>query len=581
MSGTITDVASSTPSKQSTTDARTVEVKPQRNFLVTYIVSFKRAEDKRTEQEQAAYDAMTDVEKAIHNTTYSGLQEKMSFRHLIMIAVGGAVGTGLFVNSGASLNTGGPASLIIGWIIVATMMLSTCIALAELCVAFPVAGGFTTYATRFIDPSIGFALGWNYYINWAIMVPLQLVAAAMTIKYWNADINSTIWVVVFYLLIWLLNMLDVKYYAESEVILSMVKIIAIAAFFIIGIILVCGGGPQGGYLGVQYWYNPGAFSHGFKGVCSVFVTAAFSFGGVELVGMAAAETTNPIKTIPRACKQTFWLVTCLYVITLLLIGLLVPYNDARLLSGDTFASISPFVIAIQNAGISGLPSVMNVVILIAVLSVANSSVYASARILAGLAEAGHAPKFLTYIDRTGRPLWATIVTLLFGLLCFVASSDKEAEIFLWFSALCGLSTFFAWMTICFSHIRFRAALDSQGRGTDGLAYISQFGVGGSWYGFFMNILVIGVQFWVALFPGSRADVKSFFAVFLSLLIFLACYLGHKIVTKNWILLIRASEINIDNNRSPEQLEEDRLAIREAKEKAAGYPLWKRTYYFWC
>ncbi|CDR39232.1 CYFA0S03e01134g1_1 [Cyberlindnera fabianii] len=527
------------------------------------------------------YHELTDMEKAALNSSNTGLKKELTLRHLLMIAIGGSVGTGLFVNSGSSLNTGGPAALIIGWVIVATMMFATSVALGELCVTFPVSGGFTTYATRFVDPSIGFAMGWNYCLQWLILLPLELVAAAITIRYWRDDINADVWVAVFYVFIFVLNMLDVKYYAESEVVLSMIKVFAVLGFFFLGIILICGGGPHGGYIGAEYWYNPGAFSHGFKGVCSVFVTAAFSFAGTELIGMTAAETENPRTTIPRAAKQTFWLVTCIYIVTLTLIGCLVPYNDDRLLNGDSYASVSPFVIAIQNAGISGLPSVMNVIILIAILSVANSSVYASSRVLSSLADIGHAPKFLTYVDRTGRPLYATFVTLIIGLLSFIAASDKQSEVFLWLSALSGLSTIFAWMAICLSHIRFRRALAAQGRDTNELTYVAQFGVWGSVYGLVMNFMVIVGQFWVALFPSGSPDAKNFFSVFLSLCIFVAFYVAHKVWKRNWILFIRAEDMDIDTGRKHVDMDLLKQEIIHEKMALAETPLYYRLYKTWC
>ncbi|KAH3686505.1 hypothetical protein WICPIJ_002522 [Wickerhamomyces pijperi] len=525
---------------------------------------------------------LTDIEKAAINSSSTAMKQDLTLRHLMMIAIGGSVGTGLFVNSGSALSAGGPAALVISWCIIGTMMFATAVALGELCVTFPVTGGFTTYATRFIDPSFGFAMGWNYALQWLILLPLELVAAAITIKYWRDDINSDVWVAVFFAFIFVLNMLDVKYYAESEVILSVTKIVAIVGFFILGIVLICGGAPNGqGYIGAKYWYHPGAFSNGFKGVCSVFVTAAFSFAGTELIGMSAAETSNPRETIPRAVKQTFWLVTCFYLVTLTLIGCLVPYNDERLLNGSSYASVSPFVIAIQNAGISGLPSVMNVVILIAILSVANSSVYASSRVLASLADIGHAPSFLSYVDRTGRPLYATFVTLFIGLLSFIAAYEKEDEVFLWLSALSGLSTIFAWLSICISHVRFRRALKVQGRNTDELTYVAKGGVWVSSYGIVLNFLVLIGQFWVALFPRSEADAKSFFEVYLSLAIFVAFYVAHKVWKRNWILFIRAKDMDIDTGRKIVDMDLLKEEILSEKLRMAEMPFYKRFFHTWC
>lgn len=572
------------PNNDVFTDSNEAELKPGR--WSAFKNSFKEALPESSESyidktELKDFNELTDVEKAAYNSSKSQMKKDLTTRHLMMIVIGGALGTGLFVNSGGALNTGGPASLVIGWIIIATMMFSTMVALGELCVTFPVTGGFTTYATRFIDPSFGFAMGWNYALQWLILLPLELVAAAITIKYWNSSIDSDAWVAIFYVFIFILNMLDVKYYAESEVVLSLIKVIAAVGFFILGLVLVCGGAPEGGYIGGKYWHNPGAFSHGFKGVCSVFVTAAFSFAGTELIAVMGAETSRPRETIPKACKQTFWLITTIYITMLTLIGCLVPYNDDRLLNGDSYASVSPFVIAIQNGGIKGLPSLMNAIILIAILSVANSSVYASSRVFASLADIGHAPQWLAYVDRKGRPLYATLFTLIFGLLSFIASSDKQDEVFTWLSALSGLSTIFAWLSICISHIRFRRALHVQGRSVDEITYVAQTGVWGSAYGIVLNILVLIGQFWVALFPGASADAKSFFEVFLSLALFVVFYVGHKIWKRNWMLFIRASDMDIDTGRKHIDMELLKQEIIFEKQRLANSPFYYRLYKYWC
>ncbi len=292
---------------------------------------------------------------------------------------------------------------------------------------------------------------------------------------------------------------------------------------ILGIILNCGGGPRGGYIGGRYWSDPGAFHNGFKGLCSVFVTAAFAFAGTELVGLAAAETANPRKSLPTAVKQVFWRITLFYIVSLTIIGLLVPYTEPRLLdgSGSADAKASPFVIAINDAGISGLDSVMNVVIMIAVLSVGNSAVYGSSRTLAALAEQKQAPRIFAYIDRKGRPLVSICLASVIGLLSYLAASNKADEAFTWMLALSGLSSIFTWGSICLSHIRFRKGWRVQGHTLDELAFRSQPGVIGSWCGFIFNILVLAAQFWTGFAPVGygemtvAARIENFFSAYLA------------------------------------------------------------------
>lgn len=525
-----------------------------------------------------------DLEGAAANTATSPLARRLKGRHLQMIAIGGSIGTGLFVGSGIVLSTGGPASVLIAYALIGCMLYCTVHALGELAVVFPVAGSFSHYSTRFIDPAWGFAMGWNYAMQWLVVLPLEIVAASITLNYWNNPVSNAVWVAIFWAVIVSINMFGVKGYGEAEFVFSIIKVVAVIGFILLGIILDCGGGPKGGYIGGRYWFSPGAFNNGFKGLCSVFVNAAFAFGGTELVGLTAAETANPRKSLPTAVKQVFWRITLFYIVSLTLVGLLVPYTDSRLLSGSSSvdAKASPFVIAIQNAGIKGLDSVMNVVILISVLSVGNSSVYGSSRTLAALAEQGQAPRILAYIDRKGRPLVSILIASALGLLCFLAASDKAGEAFGWMLAISGLSSIFTWGSICFAHIRFRRAWKVQGHSLDELAFRSQPGVIGSWFGVVFNILVLIAQFWVGIAPigyqsmTSTELVQNFFSVYLAAPIVLVFYVGYKIYWRTRVT--RAKDMDLVTGRRDLDIQH---LIAEERAEQASWPVWKKVYKFFC
>ncbi|CAD6447762.1 53b168ca-8121-486b-b77d-076cbc4941f9 [Sclerotinia trifoliorum] len=551
-----------------------------------------------------------DHRAAAEATANSGLARELKPRHLQMIAIGGSIGTGLFVTSGAALSNGGPASLIIAYGIIGIMLFCTVHALGEMAVVFPVSGSFSAYSTRFIDPAWGFAMGWNYAIQWLVVLPLEIVAASITLAYWPgaADTNSAAWVTIFFVIIVAINFFGVKGYGEAEFVFSIIKVAAVIGFIILGIVLNCGGQVGGGkYIGARYWYpnsvepdysgysnianqnadgSPmpiasGSFHNGFKGLCSVFVTAAFSFAGTELVGLAAAETANPRKTLPTAIKQVFWRICLFYMVALTLVSVLVPYGDKRLLgSSSTDAKASPFVIAINNARISVLPSIMNVVVLISVLSVGNSSIYGSSRTLAALAEQGQAPRFLAYIDRKGRPLLAIIFSSVIGLLCYVVAGGQTtaATALNWLYSLSGLSSLFTWGSICLAHIRFRAAWKAQGHTLDELAFTSQVGVIGSWVGLILNVLVLIAQFWTAIWPIGYASLspsgvaQSFFLAYLAAPVVLMFYIPYKIYYKTPFM--KAEDMDLTTGKrdldTPALIEQDRL------EKAA-WPRWKRIY----
>lgn len=230
------------------------------------------------------------------------------------------------MGSGKALANGGPAALIIAYSIIAVMLFCTMHALGEMAVLFPVAGSFSAYSTRFLDPAWGFAMGWNYAMQWLVVLPLEIVAASVTLEYWPgaASTNAAAWVTIFLVVIVGINFFGVEGYGEAEFVFSIIKVVAVIGFIILGIVLNCGGGPDHEYIGGRYWKTnnvplsypgyadaanqggiiaSGPFNHGFKGLCGVFVTAAFSFAGTELVGLAAAETANPRKTLPTAIKQ--------------------------------------------------------------------------------------------------------------------------------------------------------------------------------------------------------------------------------------------------------------------------------------
>ncbi|GAB7357778.1 hypothetical protein MBLNU459_g0427t1 [Dothideomycetes sp. NU459] len=559
----------------------------QQTWPQRFVSSFKRDPNAHATPKGtvAANGRVFDPESAAEATANTGLQRHLKGRHLQMIAIGGSIGTGLFVGSGSALATGGPASLLIAFALIGIMLYCTVHALGEMAVLFPIAGSFAAYSTRFLDPAWGFAMGWNYAMQWLVVLPLEIVAATLTITFWTNDsINNDAWVALFLFVIIGINLFGVKGYGEAEFVFAIIKVVAVIGFIILGIILNVGGGPDGGYIGGLYWSKPGAFHNGFKGLCSVFVTAAFAFSGTELVGLAAAETANPRKSLPTAVKQVFWRITLFYIVSLTLVGLLVPYNDERLLNATSSvdAEASPFVIAIDNAGIQALPSIMNAVILIAVLSVGNSSIYGSSRTLAALADQGQAPQILGYVDRKGRPIVSIAIASALGFLAFFAGSSARTAAFNWMLALSGLSSIFTWGSICLSHIRFRKAWKVQGHTLKELAFRSQPGIIGSWVGFILNCLVLVAQFWTGFAPVGYAEntpaenTEYFFEAYLAAPVIIIFY----IVYKAWYRTPFIRSYNMDLHTGRRELNLAELLAEERAEQAS-WPRWKKIYKWFC
>ncbi|KAK7429115.1 Amino-acid permease inda1 [Neonectria magnoliae] len=508
------------------------------------------------------------------------LERTMKPRHLHMIAIGGSIGAGFFVGSGVALQTGGPGSVLLGFLIMGIMMFNVVYALGELAVMYPVSGGFYTYANRFVDPSWGFAMGWNYVMQWAFVLPLELTVCGTVIQYWAPDTSVAIWVSVFLVTIIIINIFGTLGYAEEEFWASLLKLSATVVFMIVAVILVCGGGPSDGeyshYTGAKLWYDPGAFQHGFRGFCGVFVTAAFSFSGTELVGLAAAESKNPAAALPGAIKQVFWRITLFYIVGLLLVGFLVDSTDSRLLNASNDdPSASPFVIAISNAGLKGYDSFMNVIILVSVLSIGVSCVYGGSRTLVALAQQGFAPKFFAYIDKSGRPLPAVFSIIAIGFLGYLSVNGNGSTVFTWLQALSGLAALFTWGSICLCHIRFRHAWKAHGHTLDEIPFQAVFGVWGSWVGLGLNIIVLIAQFYTAMtnIDGSLGTAEGFFESYLAAPVVIAFYIGGYLWKRQgWL---KVSEIDLDTGRR----EHDWDAIRATRERLAAAPAWRRVLNF--
>ncbi|KAG7662468.1 uncharacterized protein J8A68_003999 [[Candida] subhashii] len=504
------------------------------------------------------------------------LAKGISKRHLILMALVTGIGTGLLVGSGQVLHNAGPLFVLIGYGIVGSFLYPTLQAAGEMAVNYSdLSGGYNNYPRRFIDESLAFAITWNYCIQWLSVIAIELVTAAITVSYWNDKINADVWVTIFYVVILVINFFGAKGYGEGEFVLGSCKIIMIVGFIIMGIVVNVGGGPEGEFIGGRYWHNPGFYTN-FKGLCSVFVTGAFSLGQSEFVALSAAEQSNPRRAIPTACKLIFWRILILFLGALTIVGLLVPYNSDRLMGSQGGGShASPFVLAAALHGVSVVPSIINAVILLSVTSVGSSALYSSSRTLQSLAEQGFAPKWFNFVDKAGRPLRSLIVCSIIGLFSFIAAFKKQDTVFNWLLAISGLSQIFTWFGICLSHVRFRAALKYNNISLDSLGYIASTGTWGSYYAIVWFILVLIAQFWIALFPvgSSVPNVANFFQGYLGGLVLLVFYLGHKIWTKNWKLYIKMEDIDIDLDRTI--FDEEILTLEKQEEREK----WDRTPFY--
>ncbi|MBS4174626.1 amino acid permease [Bacillus sp. FJAT-49736] len=471
------------------------------------------------------------------------LKRSLKSRHLTMISLGGTIGTGLFLASGGAIHTAGPGGVILAYLLIGIMVYFLMTSLAEMAAYMPVSGTFSTYATKFVDPSLGFALGWNYWYNWAITIAAELSAATIIMKFWFPHTPSLIWSAICLVIMFLLNYLSVKGFGEAEFWFSIIKVVTVIIFIITGFLMIFGimGNEAVGFK--NFTIGDAPFHGGFMAMLGIFMAAGFSFQGTELLGVAAGESDNPEKNIPKAVKQVFWRILLFYVLAILVIGLLIPYTDKHLADSDV--TMSPFTIIFNKAGIAFAASVMNAIILTAVLSAGNSGMYASTRMLWDLAREGKAPKFLAKLNKNGVPVNALIVTSLIGTLAFFASLFGDGTVYNWLLNASGMSGFIAWLGIAISHYRFRKAYIAQGKDLRDLPYRSKLFPFGPIFAFVLCAVVIIGQDYPA-FLGGNIDWNGILVSYIGLPLFIIVWLGYKFAKKTKIVPL--DQCDFTNNR---------------------------------
>lgn len=532
-----------------------------------------------------------DLEDAGHShSLHRGLQA----RQITMIALGGAVGTGLIIGTGTALTKAGPGSIMVSYTIVGFLVFLVMAGLGEMATHLPMASGFTGYATRFCDESLGFATGWTYWFKYIIVTPNQLTAAALVIQYWvpREKVNPGVWVAIFLVVIVCINYFGIRFFGEFEFWLSSIKVVTIVGLILLCFILAMGGGPDHDRKGFRYWKNPGAFKEWentkqgikiegdagrFVALWSTFVTATFAYLGTELVGVTVGEAENPRRNVPRAIKLTFYRILFFYCLSVLLLGMNVAYNDPNLLSATTksnSANASPFVVAIISAGIPGLPDVMNGAILIFVFSASNSDLYIASRTIFGLAVEGKAPAILARTDKRGVPIYALGLSSLFALLAFMNVSSDSKVVFGYFVNLVSMFGLLTWISILVTHIYFCNARVAQGMTNDSMVYVAPFGKWGS-VGALAFCILIAFTKNFEVFIG-KFDVKNFITGYLGIPLYLCLIFGHKLIAKP--KTFGPAEADLFSGKAEIDEEENKFLEDQAAKRAAG-PSSKREAFY--
>ncbi|KAF7793034.1 hypothetical protein EIP86_004139 [Pleurotus ostreatoroseus] len=496
------------------------------------------------------------------------LHRGLTARQISMIALGGAVGTGLIIGSGTALVRGGPLGLCLGYAFMGIICYMVMIALGEMSAYLPHKKGFPGYATRFVDPAFGFALGWNYLLKYLIVTPNNINAAGVVIQYWNQSVHIAVWMV------FCINLLGVRVFGELEFWFSSIKVITLIGLILMGIIIDLGGNPKHDRLGFRYWDHPygpmGTYLNGqvhnyhlsiFLGFWATLTNALFAYIGTELIGVTVGEAQAPRKNIPIAIRRTFFRILVFYIGSVFVISLIVPSTDNAIFIANKSkagAAASPFVVATTLVGIRVLNHIINACILIFVLSAANSDMYIASRTLYGLAAEGKAPRIFARVNRLGVPWPALIMSMLFCGLVFLNVSSSSAKVFTWFVNL--VSTFGAitWMCICYTHIRFMKALEFNGISRDSLPYKAPLQPFGSWFALIATAIVTIFKGFDTFIPFTT---DTFITSYIALPAFVFFWAGYKLWFRTKVIPIERVDL-VTGKREIDE-EEERFNQLEA------------------
>ncbi|NPV69368.1 MAG: amino acid permease [Firmicutes bacterium] len=390
----------------------------------------------------------------ILSTVKDALKRGLGSRHLSMISIGGVIGVGMFLGSGATVRLGGPG-VVLSYLLGGVIMMMVMLALGEMSVAYPVPGSFRVYASQYLSPFVGYVTGWLYWVSWVGIMAAEIVAATVYMEYWFPGAPNWIFGALFAVLMTVINLVSVRSFGEFEFWFSLVKVIAIVAFIVVGTAAITGAGARFGVPAIglaNYTGQGGFFPNGVRGVALAMVMVMLAYGGTEVIGVAAAETKNPEVNVPLAIRGVVVRTLVLYVGSIAVLVGVIPWTRAGLTE-------SPFVSVFGLVGIRKAATLMNLVVISAALSSMNSGLYTSSRMLHSLASQGMAPVLFSQVSTsTGVPYWAVLAStasLYLGVLAYYVSPHGA---FLFVAGISAFGFFFSWLVITLTHLRFRPAV---------------------------------------------------------------------------------------------------------------------------
>ncbi|MEV7662665.1 amino acid permease [Paenarthrobacter sp. NPDC089316] len=442
----------------------------------------------------------------------TGLRRSMGPRHLIMIAMGGVIGSGLFLSSGYTISQAGPLGAVIAYLVGAFVVYLVMACLGELAIAYPVSGAFHIYASRSIGPATGFTTAWLYWLCWAVAIGSEFTASGLLMQRWFPGVEVWVWCLVFAAMLFGFNALTSKFFGESEFWFSIIKVGAIIALIVFGGAALFGFHPLSDtdhhpFLFENFNTSGGLFPNGLSGVLVTALAVFYAFSGSELIGVAAGETKDPARNIPKAMRSTVIRLLIFFVGAIAVIAATVPFDQVGL-------DESPFVTVFSSVGIPFAADIMNFVIITALLSAGNSGLFSCARMLYSLADEGHAPKALKRLTRRGIPLLALSVSMVGGLASLVSSVAAAETVYLVLVSIAGFAVVGVWMSITASHFFHRRAFIRNGGQVADLAYKAPF---------FPVVPILAFGLCLLSLVGIASDPAQVAALYFGIPFVAACY----------------------------------------------------------
>ncbi|KAJ5578532.1 uncharacterized protein N7459_007496 [Penicillium hispanicum] len=503
----------------------------------------------------------------------AGFHRNFTPRQIHVISLGGQIGAGLFISTGKNLRDGGPGSLFLGFAVVCSCVWAVLQTVSEMTISFPTSGNFIDYADRFVDPALAFAAGFSMWIGWTAIIASEATFFSVVVNYWAKEsVHEAVWLTIFLILMVVIFSLPNVVFGWFEYFTSILKILVLLIFIVVGIAIIFGAGSEGSMHHGETWQDGQAFLNGFKGFGNSVLLAILAIGDNTFTGFLAGESKSPRFSVAHAVLLIPIRVTVLYLVSVVLIGILVSPNNTNLL-GSSGVAASPFVIAINQAGIKGLPDFLNVVIMFAVAAIAAESFFIASRILQSMAHQGLIPAWVAKVDSRGRPRVSLAIT---GVLCvtltYINLSGEGTTVFNWLAQIASTGYFMVWFVISITSFRFRAALKAQNDPlfTQVYAWKCSFWPFPPMWLFTCCWFYIACSLYLALYPiGSDTPTAYYFFQYMfGLVLILFSAIAYKLIYRTKLRDPRTVDLQIGRRT---------LGIEEIKEldEYNGMPRWRK------